>query len=125
MIECARGQVIDEISKGDRITMSRTRVKRKNEQVGSLWPFVVMGVGAVLIVVVGFLALNGGDTKKPVAVATPQVTGSPRLGVDRDSIDLGKLPLNIPVKAEFKLKNVGDQPLTIKGEPRVELVKGC
>jgi hypothetical protein len=104
--------------------MSRTRIKRKNEPTPkSPWPFVVMAVGAVLIVVVGFLAWNGSNSKKPSAA--PQVTGGPKLSVDRDSIDFGKLPLDIPVKAEFKLKNVGDQPLAIKGAPRVELVKGC
>src|SRR5512136_1001780 len=104
--------------------MSRTRVRRKNEPTPkSPWPFVAMGIGAILIVVVGFLAWNGSNSKKPSA--TPQVTGGPKLSVDRDSIDFGKLPLDQTVRAEFKLKNVGDQPLAIKGEPRVELVKGC
>ena len=106
--------------------MSRTHIKRKNEPtLKSLWPCVVMGIGAVLIVVVGFLAWRGSTSGARAASATPQVTGGPKLKVDRDSIDFGKLPLDIPVKAEFKLKNVGDQPLAIKGEPRVELVKGC
>jgi hypothetical protein len=104
--------------------MGRARVKRKNEPTSkSPWLLVVMAMGAVLIVVVGFLAWNGSNLKKPSA--TPQVTGGPKLSVDRDSIDFGKLPLDQPVRAEFKLKNVGDQPLAIKGEPRVELVKGC
>jgi len=106
--------------------MGRTRIKRKNEPTPkSLWPFVVMAVGAVLIVVVGFLAWRGGTSGAKSASATPQVTGGPKLSVDRDSIDFGTLPLDQPVRAEFKLKNVGDQPLAIKGEPRVELVKGC
>ncbi len=104
--------------------MGKARIKRKNEPTSkSPWPFAVMGVGAVLIIVIGFLAWNGSNSKKPSA--TPQVTGGPKLSVDRDSIDFGKLPLDLPVRAEFKLKNVGDQPLAIKGEPRVELVKGC
>jgi hypothetical protein len=55
----------------------------------------VIGIGAVLIVVVGFLVWNGSNSKKPSA--TPQVTGGPKLSVDRDSIDFGKLPLDIPV----------------------------
>ncbi len=106
--------------------MSRTRIKRKNEPTPtSPWPFVVMGLGAVLIVVVGFLVWRGSTAGASSVSATPQVTGGPKLSVDRDSIDFGKLPLDIPVKAEFKLKNVGDQPLAIKGTPRVELVKGC
>ncbi len=106
--------------------MSRARIKRKDEQTAkSPWPFVVMGVGAVLIIVVGFLAWRGGTSGTKAASATPQVTGSPKLSVDRDSIDFGKVPLNQTVQADFKLKNVGDRPLRILGEPRVELVKGC
>jgi hypothetical protein len=106
--------------------MGRTRIKRKNEPTPkSPWPFVAMGLGAVLIVVVGVLAWRGGTSGAKSASATPQVTGGPKLSVDRDSIDFGKLPLDQPVRAEFKLKNVGDQPLAIKGEPRVELVRGC
>ena len=106
--------------------MGKARIKGKNEPAPkSPWPFVVMAVGAVLIVVVGFLAWRGSTAGATSAGATLQVTGGPRLSVDRDSIDFGKLPLDIPVKAEFRLKNVGDQPLAIKGAPRVELVKGC
>jgi len=106
--------------------MSRTRIKRKNEPTPkSPWPFVVMGLGAVLIVAVGFLAWRGGTAGAKSASATPQATGGPKLSVDRDSIDFGKLPLDQTVRAEFKLKNVGDQLLAIKGAPRVELVKGC
>jgi len=106
--------------------MSRARIKRKDEQAAkSAWPFVVMGVGAVLIIVVGFLVWRGSTSGAKAASATPQVTGGPKLSVDRDSIDFGKLPLDQTVRAEFKLKNVGDRPLRILGEPRVELVKGC
>jgi len=106
--------------------MSKTRIKRKNEQAAkSPWPFVAMAVGAVLIIVVGFLAWRGNTSGTESASVTPQVTGGPKLNVDRDSIDFGKLPLDQTVRAEFKLKNVGDQPLRIVGEPRVELVRGC
>jgi hypothetical protein len=89
-----------------------------------------MAVGAVLIIAVGFLVWRGGGSQQansssPQTGGAPLVTGSPKLSVDRDSIDFGKVPLDIPVKATFKLKNVGDQPLTIKGEPRVEVVRGC
>jgi hypothetical protein len=104
--------------------MSGTRLKHRNDRAAkSPWPFVVMAVGAVLIVAVGFLAWRG--SRSPQTTTSPTSTGSTRLSVDRSTIDLGKVPLDVPVKATFKLKNVGDQPLTIKGEPRVELVKGC
>ncbi len=105
--------------------MSKAQVRRKNNQAAGSTPlpFGVMAVGVVLIVAVGLLIWRGSNS--PKTVAAPQVTGSARLEVDRDGIDFGKVPLNQPVKAIFKLSNVGDQPLRIVGTPRVELVKGC
>ncbi len=104
--------------------MSGTHLKRRDDRAAkSPWPIVVMAVGAVIIVAVGFLAWRGSSS--PQTTPSPASPGSARLSVDRSTIDLGKVPLDVPVKATFKLKNVGDQPLTIKGEPRVELVKGC
>ena len=105
--------------------MSQARVKRKGADPApkSPWPFAVMAVGAVVIIVVGFLALRGGNSSP--ATNALQATDGARLSVDRTTIDFGKVPLDKMVKAEFKIKNVGNQPLIIKGEPRVELVKGC
>jgi hypothetical protein len=103
--------------------MSGTRPKRRNDRAAkSPWPFVVIAVGAVFIVV-GFLAWRG--SRPPQTTPSPGSTGGARLSVDRATIDFGKVPLDVPVKATFKLQNVGDQPLTLKGEPRVELVQGC
>ena len=82
-----------------------------------------MAVGAVIIIVVGVWVLRGGNSSP--STGAPQVTGDARLNVDRTTIDFGKVPLDKMVKAEFKIKNVGNEPLIIKGEPRVELVKGC
>ena len=48
--------------------MSKTRVKRKDERAArSPWIFVVIGIGAVLIVVVGFLIWNASNSNKPSA----------------------------------------------------------
>lgn len=104
--------------------MSGTRPRRRNERAAkSPWPFVVMAVGAVFVVAVGFLAWRG--SRPPQPPPSPGNAGGARLSVDRSTIDFGKVPLDMPIKATFKLQNVGDQPLTIKGEPRVELVQGC
>jgi peptidylprolyl isomerase len=52
--------------------MSKMRIKRKNVRAAkSPWRFVVMGVGAVLIVIVGFLVWNGSQSSQPSA--TPQL----------------------------------------------------
>ena len=105
--------------------MSQTRVKRKSTAPAprSPWPFVVMAIGAAVILVVGFWVLRWSDSSS--STGAPQTTSGARLSVDRTTIDFGKVPLDKMVKAEFKIKNVGNQPLIVKAEPRVELVKGC
>ncbi len=53
------------------------------------------------------------------------MAGRPSLVADRQQIDFGKVPLDIPVKATFKLTNVGDQPLQVLNQPVVEVKQGC
>jgi hypothetical protein len=56
----------------------------------------------------------------------PEITGAPRLEVlPQDVIDYGDIKLNTTINTEYTVRNVGDEPLTILGEPRVELVEGC
>ncbi len=106
--------------------MSKQRIARKSvaPPPRSPWPLVVAGIGAALIIVVGFLVWRGNNSA-PKASTPVQVAGNPKLSVDRDTIDFGKVQLGQTVQAQFKLKDVGDQPLRIVGQPRVELVKGC
>jgi len=56
---------------------------------------------------------------------TPEVTGSPRLEVDKELADLGKVPLGKWVEVSFDLRNVGDRPLRFLEKPSIELVEGC
>jgi hypothetical protein len=81
--------------------------------------------GALLVIIIGVVlwALAGRGSSGTSSPA--QVTGQPKLAVDRQQIDFGKVPLNIPVKATFKLSNVGDQPLALQGIPVVEVKQGC
>ncbi len=95
-------------------------------------PFVLVGGGVLLLVVVGILALwrpasepAGAGSQSAGASAPAQVTGKPRLAVDKEQIDFGKVKLGKMVEATFKLSNVGDQPLVLAGVPPVEVVKGC
>lgn len=85
-----------------------------------------LALGGVALVLVGLLltrqALSSSGAAAPAAV---RVTGKAKLAVDRDSIDFGRLPLDKPVEATFKLTNDGDKPLTVAGTPQVEAVKGC
>ncbi len=44
---------------------------------------------------------------------TTDFTGGPRLFFYEDSVDLGKVPIDIPINYAFRFKNVGDAPLNI------------
>jgi hypothetical protein len=56
---------------------------------------------------------------------TPQVSGSPSLKVDQESIDFGDVKLGTPVEAVFTLTNVGDAALRFTDEPYIQLAAGC
>ena len=81
------------------------------------------------VAVAGLLLLVGGLAvllRQPAqATNVPQVAGGPKLAVDQEQINFGTVPLGKPVKATFKLTNVGDQPLQIEGAPQIEVKKGC
>ena len=49
----------------------------------------------------------------------------PRLAVDRERIDFGRVPLNKSVRAEFKVSNNGDRPLTLDTTAPVQAIQGC
>ena len=85
----------------------------------------IAAVGALLVIIVGVVLLatigrGSSNTGSPV-----QVAGRPALAVDRQKIDFGKVPLDIPVKATFQLSNAGDQPVQILSQPVVEVKQGC
>ncbi len=88
-------------------------------------PLLFLAGGALLAIIIGFvwLATGGrgaGNSRGPV-----QVTGRPALAVDRTLIDFGKVPLDVPVRATFRLSNVGDRPLQFLNQPVVEVKAGC
>ncbi len=90
----------------------------------NLLPFYLAG-GALLVIVLGAVLLWNPGSRSSGAGVPAQVTGKPKLAVDREQIDFGKLPLDKTVKATFVLSNIGDQPLQILGEPVVEVKVGC
>jgi hypothetical protein len=101
--------------------MSRKyKYPKKSTQARSfpLWP--VLGAVAVVLVGLGLWLIWGRQPAIP-----PEVTGAPRLAVDQTVIDEGQVKLAQPVRSTFQLRNVGDQPLHLLGEPVVELVEGC
>jgi len=90
--------------------------KRKN-----LFPLYVLG-GALALILVGVFVLQRGTAAPSMPV---EVAGKPRLAVDREQIDFGKVPFDKPVRAEFELSNVGDEALQLLAIPTVEVREGC
>jgi hypothetical protein len=88
------------------------------------WLWLVVA-GAVLLVAGGLAILWTGSQATTGSPVTPQVTGAPRLAVDKTEVDEGYVKLETPVRSQFILTNVGDQSLQIVGEPQVQLVEGC
>jgi len=80
-----------------------------------------MGLG-VLLVITAFVSLLRGPGTGRAAI---EVTGQPRLRVDRQLVDLGAVRLGQTVEASFTLTNVGDQPLRLTQAPYIEVVEGC
>ncbi len=80
---------------------------------------VLIGIfaAAALLLIAGLAVLS-------MAGSGAAKTG-PRLAVDREQIDFGRVPLDKAIKAEFKVTNTGDTPLTLDASAPVQVLKGC
>ena len=102
-------------------TKASKKIAPKQKQRFPIWLPLIIVAGVVLIVV----ALVSGNNAAPAAPAAIEVTGTPALKVDRDKVDFGDVKLGQTVQVSFEVTNVGDQPLTFKEKPYVEVVEGC
>jgi len=80
------------------------------------WWLWAVAAAAVILVVGGLTVL---------LTANNSGSGVPKVAVDRTEIDEGYQKLNSTIRTSFKLRNEGDGPLQILGEPEVKLVEGC
>ena len=83
---------------------------------------IVIGLGGLALVVASLAVVLGGGSGGRAPI---EVTGPPRLKVDKETIDLGNIQLGRTVDASFVLTNVGDEPLKIAEAPFIEVVEGC
>jgi hypothetical protein len=104
--------------------------RRRNKSTNNM-TWIVMGLigGAVLVVAAIALFARGNNNSGEKAFDPnfqPTVTGAPAVAVlPNDVIDYGDVKLGSTVNTVFKVRNMGDQPLIVLGEPQVELVQGC
>jgi hypothetical protein len=96
--------------------------KRKQRKNGPLFPLLLALGGLILIGAAVFALARGGG--RP-ANFTPEVSGAPSLKTDKETVDLGEVPLGKTVKVEYQLTNVGDRTLRLTKDPYIEVVEGC
>lgn len=79
----------------------------------------------MLLITAGIVLARLSPQPTGAAAGATRAINAPRLAVDRTLIDFGKVPLDVPVRATFRLRNVGDRPLQILNQPVVEVKAGC
>jgi hypothetical protein len=100
----------------------------------------ILHIGGVVVIVALVLAaaliiFTGSDDDPPIVADVPDTTsnatweaesftGGPRLAVDRTDHNEGDVPYGHTVSAAFRLRNVGDEPLTLD-ETSVNTLEGC
>lgn len=109
------------LSKGGKAASSSTKQSGSSLRSAAL----IVAVGALLAVLVGVVLLTSAGGRSSGSAGSTQVAGRPRLAIDRQQIDFGKVPLGKPVRAVFTLANVGDRPLHILNRPVIEVRQGC
>ncbi len=85
------------------------------------WLPILAVLGGLLLVGLAFLAMRG----KTTPGAAIEVTGTPSLKVDKETVDLGDMKFNQLAQVSFRLTNVGDQTLRFTKDPYIEVVEGC
>ncbi len=99
----------------------RRRKGRSSSRGYPRWLPLAMAAAAVAVIGGGALVAQNGRQ----ATVIPVVTGAPRVAVDQELVDYGDVKVDTPIETVFRVRNIGDQPLKILGEPQVELVEGC
>jgi hypothetical protein len=81
--------------------------------------YLIAGIAMLAVAAVGIFIVLGTNQRG-------QQRGlGPRLALNTERIDLGKQPLDKTVRAEFAIKNTGDQLLTLDATEPIRALEGC
>ncbi len=109
--------------------VNKHRRNKRNAYPPIAW--LLAGVTGAALLVIAALALASRQTDSPGQKVfdpnfVPEIRGAPRVEVlPQEVIDYGDVKLGTTITTTYRVRNVGDKPLAILGEPQVELVQGC
>jgi hypothetical protein len=105
------------------VKKSRSKKSGANNHMWWIWAGIAGGV----VLVIAALALVSRQNDSPSQKAfdpkfEPTVTGAPRVEVlPQDTVDYGNVKLGTTINTVFNVRNVGDEPLIVLGEPKSNL----
>lgn len=113
--------------------MAQTNKRRRSRRGGtnSTMKWILAGMAGAVLLIIAALTLATRQKDAPGQTTfdpnfKPEVTGAPRVKVlPQEVIDYGDVRLGTTITTTYRVRNVGDRPLIILGEPQVELVQGC
>ena len=90
--------------------------KHKRQQQKQGFPWVILAIGGVMLVIAAFLFARqgGGDGG-----------GTPSIAVDQQKIDYGDVKFGVEKTFAVKVTNTGDGTLRFKEEPYIQVLEGC
>jgi hypothetical protein len=106
---------------GQAKTQKRGRRQEPSRLLSRGWLSVLLAV----VLLTGGGLLIGLLTRTNRIGPVPKAYGIPRMEIAQERVDYGDVKVNTPIETIFHIRNVGDQPLQILGEPQVEVVRGC
>ena len=109
-----------------------SRRSRHNRARHSTRSFIV--VGGLLTLVIGLAVLVwlqsaqpqvDGDRAAPGRQVTADMDAPGRLIASSATVDLGRVPFDKMVEAQFELANTGGGTVSLTGSPKVQMLGGC
>jgi hypothetical protein len=89
--------------------------KHKRQQQRKSFPWPLVALGGVLLLIAAFFISNQGGTGG----------GIPSIAVDQQKIDYGDVKFDVEKTFAVKVTNTGDGTLRFKEDPYIEVLEGC